>query len=1456
MQNNLRRRLIFILILLAASPLLFVGGIVFQVNRLLQNQPSTPVTQLLTPTAFIFALVAIVAAFVVAAVLGIWVVRRVVVPIEQLAATAQAVAAGDFSQSVTVSSQDEIGTLALSFNQMVQQLREVVGTLENRVAERTRDLALAAEVGRGVSALRDLDGLLNQSVNLIRERFNLYHAQIYLVNAQTNMLVLRASTGSVGEKLIEQHHQLPITLGSLNGTAVLQKHPIIVENTQTSLNFRPNPLLPLTRSEISIPLIAANEVIGVLDLQNNQPGTFSTETLPAFEAMAGQLAVAIQNATRFSQSEKAQETLEEQSRRLTRRGWEQFLDAIEHGEFMGYRYETNQVTALETPLPPPTTRDNILNSQILVAGEPVGIIQVEATPDHAWVPEDAELISAVAQQVGQQVENLRLLAEAERYREEAEEAARRLTLEGWVGYGQKNNLTGFVYNLNHEVSPLAEQPLAQLPGELQQPLMVRDEVIGQLDLEIDQPDEKTRELVTAVAAQLTAHIENLRLTEQTNVSLWEARKSSNELALINRVVSSVAGSLDLSNSLEVIAKELAHLLLVDQVAIAILDETGNLLNVVAEYHANPHSVSGIGFKIPVKGNSITEEVLTTREMMVITDAQNNPLADPIRDLVRQRLIESLYVLPIAVGNEVIGTVGIDVLEPKRMLSSEDLRLAQTIVFQAATVIQNSRLFEQTQAVLAETQTLYDVTTRLNGVSSLQQLLEISVGPAIEARAALATLWLLEVNGEGQPEWLTLTTKCPDSPEEGLPLNTRLAVSASSTNQLWLNHPNVPVFVADNREEGKVDEVACRAFCQGAGGSLVFMPLAFGAQWLGLIVIHWAQPHRFSARDHRLYQSLTVQTAVVLNNQLLLQQTQQNATRLARFSEVQTRLSQAFDEGDILQAVIPLLDLETSPMVTFSYLTLNESGEPTHIDPHTNWVADMLMPIEPRQLFALQDFPSAQLWLHNPNEVSLLADVMTSPQVNEETRAMLTQLHIRSVATIPLYSGGRWQGILTIQWPAPHQFSADESFLLQQLQRPLASVVASRRAYLLAEAARQESERRAEELAVINQVSEVISQQTDFSQLLQTVLERVRRIMPVEGFVVGLYDQRQNILSYPLIFDDGELYNFQAGPPNPNSQIFQVIQSGQPTLLNYTPEEVAQLQAPTIGKAQLPTGLIYTPLRSGAQVIGAISVQTYHGHYNEANVSILGGIADHLAVAIENTRLFNQTQQRAAELVAINEISQVATSQLELHSLIEAVGQKIIDQFQSSGGYMAVYHKQSNVVEMPFFIDASSRERIYLPPLPLGQGVTSLIIRNKRPLLVPQATEERMLELGAKFTGNDTQPTSFLGVPMIVGDEVVGAISLQNMPGKPAFTEADQQLMMTIATTVGVAIQNAILFEQTQRRAEREQLVNEITQKIQSTVTIESALQAAVQELGQSLQARFVRIGLTKTSSHEENGVKS
>lgn len=245
-----------------------------------------------------------------AVILSIVVARQITRPIVELRDIAYRVQEGDLSLRAKVHSSDEIGQLSTSFNDMAAQLEGLISGLERRVADRTRDLEVAADVSRQVSRVLDMKQLLPYLVDTTRDGFNLAFASIFLYETETNTLRLAVGSGDTGRKMVEQGKQFHLEDKGLVPLAARTFEHQIINDVQASKDHFINPLLPETRSETALPMRVGTRLIGVLDLQANEVDRFSDEQLAVLTTLTDQIAIAIQNAELFAEAEAARETAE------------------------------------------------------------------------------------------------------------------------------------------------------------------------------------------------------------------------------------------------------------------------------------------------------------------------------------------------------------------------------------------------------------------------------------------------------------------------------------------------------------------------------------------------------------------------------------------------------------------------------------------------------------------------------------------------------------------------------------------------------------------------------------------------------------------------------------------------------------------------------------------------------------------------------------------------------------------------------------------------------------------------------------------------------------------------------------------------------------------------------------------------------------------------------------------
>ncbi len=234
------------------------------------------------------------------------------------------------------------------------------------------------------------------------------------------------------------------------------------------------------------------------------------------------------------------------------------------------------------------------------------------------------------------------------------------------------------------------------------PLEVRTQIIGVLmsartDVQVYSSSEMT--FLQTVAAQLTVALDNFRLLQETQRSAAEARQRSEELALLNRILATVSSSLDLHVTMQSIIDELINLLPLSSGGVMLLNEDHTQLTLAADSYRSGESF--VGTVIPVADNPSAQEVIKTKKTIVIENAQEHPETESVHEMFQRRQVKTAVIIPLISGNDVFGTVGLDLMENVPGLSPEQLRLAETIVFQAAMTIQNARLYEVAQEAIVE-----------------------------------------------------------------------------------------------------------------------------------------------------------------------------------------------------------------------------------------------------------------------------------------------------------------------------------------------------------------------------------------------------------------------------------------------------------------------------------------------------------------------------------------------------------------------------------------------------------------------------------------------------------------------------------------------------------------------------------------------------------------------------------
>lgn len=383
--------LILILILLAIA-ILLLGPVGFHYMNMSLGGEDRAIRQAFQSEATTIGLLAML----LGAILAYFISRTVSAPLRDLIGSFKAVEAGDLSQRATITATDEIAEVTMHFNRMVASLEELQGNLEKQVQERTRLLKATNDLAKVSSSILDPDELLAKVINLFTEQFNYYYASIYLLDPGEKWAELKEATGEAGKVLKQNHHRLELSGKSMVATCIRERLPRISQNSSEEKQRVENPLLPYTRSEIALPLMVGDRILGALNVQSTRAGDFGTHVIETMQNMAGQVAIALENARLFQEAQQRIKEMRAIQQQYLLEGWGSLSAKKEELEYgIGEINDANS-QKIVTPI---NLRDQI-----------IGQIALEGTGD--WSPDQKNLIDAVAAQAAVALENARLVNES------------------------------------------------------------------------------------------------------------------------------------------------------------------------------------------------------------------------------------------------------------------------------------------------------------------------------------------------------------------------------------------------------------------------------------------------------------------------------------------------------------------------------------------------------------------------------------------------------------------------------------------------------------------------------------------------------------------------------------------------------------------------------------------------------------------------------------------------------------------------------------------------------------------------------------------------------------------------------------------------------------------------------------------------------------------------------------
>lgn len=620
---------------------------------------------------------------------------------------------------------------------------------------------------------------------------------------------------------------------------------------------------------------------------------------------------------------------------------------------------------------------------------------------------------------------------------------------------------------------------------------------------------------------------------------------------------------------------------------------------------------------------------------------------------------------------------------------------------------------------------------------------------------------------------------------------------------------------------------------GSEASIVTLPFQVASDW-NLLQLEAEPTHEWQEAEQSLVRQVVDQLGLALQNANLFQQTERQNRDLAVLNEMGRELGTQLDINQVIQTIYRYTSqlMETSSFFVALY---NEE---------VAQISFPLLTIDGKQT----EYPSRKLGhgltdyvLRNRKELLLNGDLQ--PQMQALGIEFITIGNSKPAVSwlgVPLNTGGKTLGAIVVQ-------SVTTPYLFAERERDLLTAIASQAAIAIQNASLfQQTESQNAELAVLNEMAREISSLLSVEDVAHAIYKYAGRLMDVTDFFVGLYHPETDEISFPAIYFDGKPSAIEKTSLG-NGITARVIHNREAL---FFPDRVAEratelgIEILLLGDDVIPECWLGVPLMLGQQTLGAIVVQSAKmpNLYTERHRDLLTAMASQVSIAIQNARLFDETQKRASDLAGLNEILRAASAEIDLQKIIEAAYEKMHNLFAIDAFLLALYEPKNEVLDYKLMVDED--QRYELGQVKLNESMMSQTVRAKTQHLIlrtPQEVKEQE-EHGDKIGNKSKVSASLMYVPMMKGNDVVGVISLQSYQYQ-AYTQSDITLLENIANQLANVVQNAFLYENQQKTLRDLALINRLTSTVSGSLEIQSSLQVIADELQTTFGVGHVGIAL-------------
>ncbi|MGQ9466805.1 MAG: GAF domain-containing protein [Anaerolineae bacterium] len=964
---------------------------------------------------------------------------------------------------------------------------------------------------------------------------------------------------------------------------------------------------------------------------------------------------------------------------------------------------------------------------------------------------------------------------------------------GWLARHRQPLLIPEI-SARQDVRPKLDRPDLPYHSFLGIPLDSGGEFVGTLELISYRPaafSERDLALLQRIGQYAVTAVEHARLYE-------EARRRALELATLSRVATALTSTLELPQVLQTIATSVLEVIGCDASAIFVLDEKEPVLRLAATHGLSPeYTRQSLVLPVEVGGRG---HAVAMQQPILVENLAADPSLRRVAPLAEEEGFIAFADLPLRVGERVIGLLAVFFSQPHHFTEGER-ELLSTFADQAAVAIENARLYAQTDRHLQKQQSALAGLQRVAQAMSLTFDTERILRLMLEESLRIADTPYGAVLMRHESGAWELARCAGYLEEEQAALRQELREIPQNSLLAELEHQGQTIYWTDRAGRPVLGQDDVR--------SALLVPIRFGESLAGAITLLSGQVDAFDAEVRQFIETIAAQASIALANARWHREQQERASLLHQRADQLSRVlevSRAFRSDRPLEEVLEEIAYAVQESVGFHMVLINVlEGDP----PVLRRVAGAGIPLAALERLKQtpQPWRTVQEILEDRFRIGRSYYIPAEEQAHwrgrldvyegrlEEVPRQPGQWHPQDLLLVPLIGpSGQIQGTLSVD--EPHNGRIPDYPTIEALEIFAAqAAVAIENARML-----EDLQRRLDILATFNDLNRAVTARLDLRSVLQTVVDAVPRLLQCQGSVVFLWNRETGRYEARAVHGH-DLSSFMEHSFAPGEGVVgTVAQSGMP--LTVTDAESAEICRISKGVVAL------APLAIGKEVVGVLTAdRPAREVFTPTDLAILTALADQVAIAVQNARLFEESVSRAQELSTMLEAASALSFTLDLDWVLYALGERLLNLTGADGCVISEWNRETDLVTVTW----ESR----------GEGVP-LACRAYGSTERPAVQEVLLTQEPAVLTGDhpDALPLlqernarSLLLVPMVVRGQTVGLVELERREERP-FTLNEVRLAQALANQAATAIQNARLYEEVRRFTEElEQRVEERTREL-------------------------------------------